>query len=196
MYSTLLEMSRSNEFKDQGFACRCSVTDSQLGDLAASVPSPVKLVSQVFACPLPRCEIERNAGSCRADLTRSARWPTRVNLAAFWRQIAPIVPLLPALPTGKCFAVCYLQIAAHLETEKVVGSSPVVHLAGPLPWCLAANWQQISKPSSMKVLNSSDLSFLKRLSAFPISIRFWLQASVRPESPTPARQTLALPCSV
>ena len=43
MYSTLLEMSRSNELKEQGFGCRCSVTDSQLADLAASVPSPVEL---------------------------------------------------------------------------------------------------------------------------------------------------------
>jgi len=32
MYRSLLEMSRSNEFKDQGLACRCSVTDLQLGD--------------------------------------------------------------------------------------------------------------------------------------------------------------------
>ena len=119
-------MSRSNEFKEQGFACRRSVTDSQFGDLAASVPSPVELVSLVFACPLPRCEIERNAGSCRADPTRSARWPARVNLAAFWQQIAPIVPFLPTLPTAKYFTVCYLQIAAHLDTEEVAGSSPVV----------------------------------------------------------------------
>jgi len=119
-------MSRSNEFKEQGFACRCSVTDSQFGDLAASVPSPVELVSLVFACPLPRCEIERNAGSCRADPTRSARWPARVNLAAFWQQIAPIVPFLPTLPTAKYCTVCYLQIAAHLDTEEVAGSNPVV----------------------------------------------------------------------
>jgi len=126
IYRTLLKMSRSNEFKEQGFACRCSVTDSQFGDLAASVPSPVELVSLVFACPLPRCEIERNAGSCRADPTRSARWPARVNLAAFWQQIAPIVPFLPTLPTAKYCTVCYLQIAAHLDTEEVVGSNPIV----------------------------------------------------------------------
>ena len=44
-------MSRSNEFKAQGFACRCSATDSQFGDLAESVLSPVELVSLVFACP-------------------------------------------------------------------------------------------------------------------------------------------------
>jgi len=87
---------------------------------------PVELVSLVFACPLPRCEIERNAGSCRADPTRSARWPARVNLAAFWQQIAPIVPFLPTLPTAKYCTVCYLQIAAHLDTEEVAGSNPVV----------------------------------------------------------------------
>jgi hypothetical protein len=78
------------------------------------------------ACPLPRCEIERNFESCRAGPTRSARWPARVNLAAFWQQIAPIVPFLPTLPTGKCCAVCYLQIAVHLDTEEVAGSNPVV----------------------------------------------------------------------
>jgi hypothetical protein len=115
-------MSRSNEFKEQGFACRCSVTDSQFGDLAASVPSPVELVSLVFACPLPRCEIERNAGSCRADPTRSARWPARVNLAAFWQQIAPIVPFLPTLPTAKYCTVCYLQIAARKSSRAQSGS--------------------------------------------------------------------------
>jgi hypothetical protein len=69
------------------------------------------------ACPLPRCKIERNAGSCRADPTRSARWPARVNLAAFWQQIAPIVPFFSTLQTSKYFTVCYLQIAAHLDTE-------------------------------------------------------------------------------
>ncbi len=126
IYSTLLKTSRSSEFKEQGFTCRCSVTDSQFGDLAASLPSPVELVSLVSACPLPRCEIERNAGSCRADPTRSARWPARVNLAAFWQQIAPIVPFLPTLPTVKCCVVCYLQIAVHLDTEEVAGSNPVV----------------------------------------------------------------------
>jgi hypothetical protein len=47
-------------------------------------------------------------------------------LAAFWQQIAPIVPFLPTLPTDKYCAVCYLQIAAHLDTEEVAGSNPVV----------------------------------------------------------------------
>ena len=123
IYRTLLKMSRSNEFKEQGFACRCSVTDSQLGDLAASVPSPVELVSRSLLVPCRGAEIERNAGSCRADPTRSARWPARVNLAAFWQQIAPIVPFLPTLPTAKYCTVCYLQIAAHLDTEEVAGSN-------------------------------------------------------------------------
>jgi len=81
-----------------------------VGAKAASVPSP----------------IERNAGSCRADPTRSARWPARVNLAAFWQQIVPIVPFLPTLPTAKYCTVCYLQIAVHLDTEEVAGSNPVV----------------------------------------------------------------------
>ena len=44
-------MSRSNEFKEQGFACRRSVTGSQLGDLAAIVPSPVELVSRSVPVP-------------------------------------------------------------------------------------------------------------------------------------------------
>ena len=81
-----------------------------VGAKAASVPSP----------------IERNAGSCRADPTRSARWPARVNLAAFWQQIVPIVPFLPTLPTAKYCTVCYLQIAAHPDTEEVAGSNQVV----------------------------------------------------------------------
>ena len=146
-------MSRSNEFKEQGFACRCSVTDSQFGDLAASVPSPVELVSLVFACPLPRCEIERNAGSCRADPTRSARWPARVNLAAFWQQIAPSVPFLPTLPTAKHCTVCYLQIAAHLDTEEVAGSNPVV--------------------PTISHLKSVDYRFDLVLSHLLLALRFW-----------------------
>ena len=44
-------MSRSNEFKEPGFPCRCSVTDSQLGDLTASIPSPVELVSRSVPVP-------------------------------------------------------------------------------------------------------------------------------------------------
>jgi hypothetical protein len=47
-------------------------------------------------------------------------------LAAFWQQIVPIVPFLPTLPTAKYCTVCYLQIAVHLDTEEVAGSSPVV----------------------------------------------------------------------
>jgi hypothetical protein len=47
-------------------------------------------------------------------------------LAAFWQQIAPIVPFLPTLPTAKYCTVCCLQIAAHLDTEEVAGSNPVV----------------------------------------------------------------------
>jgi hypothetical protein len=38
-------------------------------------------------------------------------------LAAFWQQIAPIVPFFSTLQTSKYFTVCYLQIAAHLDTE-------------------------------------------------------------------------------
>jgi hypothetical protein len=87
---------------------------------------PCRAGLPVCACSLPRCEIEPNAASCRADPTRSARWPARVNLAAFWQQIVPIVPFLPTLPTAKYCTVCYLQIAAHLDTEEVVGSNPIV----------------------------------------------------------------------
>jgi hypothetical protein len=36
------------------------------------------------------------------------------------------VPFLPTLPTAKYCAVCYLQIAAHLDTEEVAGSNPIV----------------------------------------------------------------------
>jgi hypothetical protein len=35
-------MSRSDEFKEQGFACHSSATDSQFGDLEASVLSPLE----------------------------------------------------------------------------------------------------------------------------------------------------------
>ena len=120
---------------------------------------------------------------------KAANMPeTRMNTASLSRFVS-----LGSLP---------YQATRRFDTEEVAGSNPVVptifikHLAAPLPWCLAANWQQISKPSSKKVLICSHFSFLKRLSAFPISIRFWLQASRQPESPTAAPQKLALPCSV
>jgi len=94
--------------------------------LGGNCSQPCRAGLTVCACPLPRCEIERNAEGCRADPTRSAHWPAQVNLAAFWQQIVPIVPFLPTLPTDKCCAVCYLQIAVHLDTEEVAGSNPVV----------------------------------------------------------------------
>ena len=40
-----------------------------------------------------------------ADPTRSARGPLVANLAAFWQQISPIVPVLPTVPTHKLCAV-------------------------------------------------------------------------------------------
>ena len=169
IYRTLLKMSRSNEFKEQGFACRCCVTDSQIGDLAASVPSPVELVSLVFACPLPRCESERNAGSCRADPTRSARWPARVNLAAFWQQIAPIVPFLPTLPTAKYCTVCYLQIAAHLDTEEVIGSMPIRSSPCTLsiaPQCSSSRYCSPSGPLEPRTLSSNLVSLASPSDSF------------------------------
>jgi hypothetical protein len=51
-----------------------------------------------------------------------ARW---VNLAAFWQQIAPIVPFLPTTPTRKHHAVYNLQIHAHHGMEEVIGSIPI-----------------------------------------------------------------------
>jgi len=122
MYSTLLEMSRPRGFKEHSSACLCRVMGSHgTPTEQRRHPFPVLLAGiPVCACPLPRCEIERNAGSCRADLTRSACWPARVNLAAFWQQIVPIVPFLPTLPTAKYCTVCYLQIAVHLDTEACI----------------------------------------------------------------------------
>jgi hypothetical protein len=74
-------MSKSDKFKDHVFACQCSVTGSQLGDLAAIVPSPVELVSRSVPVPCRGARLNEMLEVCRADPTRSDRWPARVAVA-------------------------------------------------------------------------------------------------------------------
>jgi len=159
----------------------------------ASVPSPVELVSLVFACPLPRCEIERNAGSCRADPTRSARWPARVNLAAFWQQIAPIVPFLPTLQllstvpsviyrlphtlTRKRSSVrCRYDPPLHLSIAPQCSSSRYCSPSGPLePRTLSSNLVSLASPSD----SFADLSNAAIASCSRSKIRAGPIASIR-----------------
>ncbi len=51
--------------------------------------------------------------------------PLFANLAAFWQQISPIVPVLPAVPAHKCCAVYNLAFEAFHGMEEVTGSIPV-----------------------------------------------------------------------
>ena len=60
-----------------------------------------------------------------ADPTRSARGPLVANLAAFWQQISPIVPVLPTVPAHKCCAVYNLASEAFHGMEEVIGSIPI-----------------------------------------------------------------------
>jgi len=60
-----------------------------------------------------------------ADPTRSARGPLVANLAAFWQQISPIVPVLPTVPTHKSCAVYSLAFEAFHGMEEVIGSIPI-----------------------------------------------------------------------
>ncbi len=50
--------------------------------------------------------------------------PLVANLAAFWQQISPIVPVLPTVPTHKSCAVYNLAFEAFHGMEEVVGSIP------------------------------------------------------------------------
>ena len=52
-----------------------------------------------------------------ADPTRSARGPLVANLAAFWQQISPIVPVLPTVPARKPCAVYNLAFEAFHGME-------------------------------------------------------------------------------
>jgi hypothetical protein len=47
--------------------------------------------------------------------------PLVANLAAFWQQISPIVPVLPTVPTNKSCAVYNLAFEAFHSMESVVG---------------------------------------------------------------------------
>ena len=75
-----------------------------------------------------------------ADPTRSARGPLVANLAAFWQQISPIVPVLPTVPTHKSCAVYNLAFEAFHGMEEVIGSIPI--RSTNLAHLLGANWRQ------------------------------------------------------
>jgi hypothetical protein len=51
--------------------------------------------------------------------------PLVANLAAFWQQISPIVPVLPTVPTHKSCAVYNLAFEAFHGMEEVIGSIPI-----------------------------------------------------------------------
>ena len=122
--------------------------------------------------------------SSRADPTRSARWPARVNLAAFWQQIVPIVPVLPTQPTRKCCSVYNLRVAILHGMEEVIGSIPIRSTNIPFkisyldtytPWVLprfGVNWRQISRLTfSDSIPLENDLALfrlaLRRFAAIP-----------------------------
>ena len=62
-----------------------------------------------------------------SPLTR--RW---VNLAAFWQQIAPIVPFWPVVPVRKYCAVYNLPFCKQHGMEEVIGSIPIRSTNKPL----------------------------------------------------------------
>jgi len=51
--------------------------------------------------------------------------PLFANLAAFWQQISPIVPVLPTVPAHKSCAVYNLAFEAFHGMEEVIGSIPI-----------------------------------------------------------------------
>ena len=91
----------------------------------------------ICACLLPKFVAERNEvpTSCWADPTRSARGPLVANLAAFWQQISPIVPVLPTVPAHKSCAVYNLAFEAFHGIEEVIGSIPIRSTKTPKTVC-------------------------------------------------------------
>jgi hypothetical protein len=51
--------------------------------------------------------------------------PLVVNLAAFWQQRAPIVPVLPIQTTRKCCSVYNLRFDSFHGMEELTGSIPM-----------------------------------------------------------------------
>ena len=58
--------------------------------------------------------------------------PLVANLAAFWQQISPIVPVLPTVPAHKSCAVYNLAFEAFHGMEEVIGSIPIRSTNQPL----------------------------------------------------------------
>ena len=90
-------------------------------EFAAILPSATPVESSwemslcaCFCCTLERSEVPRR---CWTDPTRSARGPLVANLAAFWQQISPIVPVLPTVPAHKSCAVYNLAFEAFHGME-------------------------------------------------------------------------------
>jgi hypothetical protein len=90
------------------------------GAKAASVPSPFELVSRSVPVPCRGARLNEMLEVAGLIPHDQPVGPLGANLAAFWQQIASIVPFLPTLPTAKHRSVCYLQIAAHLDTEACI----------------------------------------------------------------------------
>jgi hypothetical protein len=57
---------------------------------------------------------------------RPLRSPITVaNLAAFWQQMLPTMPVLPVLPTNKYFTVNNLWVEPYHGMEELIGSIPI-----------------------------------------------------------------------
>src|ERR1700677_4217696 len=84
------------------------------------------------ACYCRTSERNEMPTRCWADPTRSARGPLVANLAAFWQQISPIVPVLPTVPAHKSCAVYNLAFEAFHGMEEVIGSIPIRSTKQPL----------------------------------------------------------------
>jgi hypothetical protein len=73
-------------------------------------------------------------------------------LPAFCPQIAPIMPVLPVVPTHKYCAVYYLRLELFHGMEEVIGSIPIrstnhfKHLEAPPFRDFVASLSQIPKP--------------------------------------------------
>jgi hypothetical protein len=51
--------------------------------------------------------------------------PLFANLAAFWQQISPTMPVLPTVPAHKSCAVYILAFEAFHGMEDIIGSIPI-----------------------------------------------------------------------
>jgi hypothetical protein len=117
-----------NQDRERWICCRpienvtYYVDTKPVGDLEKARKRIAQPASQLSGA-LGVVDVVNGCGLIPYDQPTAARWLDI--LAANWQQIAPIVPVLPAIPTHKCCAVYDLEFDVLHGMEEVIGSIPI-----------------------------------------------------------------------